>query len=57
MYQKPIISSESERHPNLPCGPSGCICESNMSSNEKHCHFIGAYYCWCPKSVEEGHSH
>lgn len=52
MYEKPSILSEEQRmDPKYVCGVPGCSCESVMNDNEKYCHSIGAYYCWCKEGT------
>ena len=53
MYEKPTILTENPKiDSKYVCGLPGCSCELSMDANEKYCHFIGAYYCWCKEGLK-----
>ncbi|BDC03347.1 TPA: hypothetical protein ACF2DS_002859 [Clostridium perfringens] len=54
MYEKPIILTEQQEKDSKKyvCGTPGCSCEPVMNSDERYCHFIGAYYCWCKEGLK-----
>lgn len=49
MYEKPmIVTEEQNEKSNCNCSPSyNCGCYGQMTSDEKYCLAIGAWYCWC----------
>ena len=49
MYEKPmIVNEEQEKNSGCNCLPNyHCGCYDQMTSQERYCQSIGAWYCWC----------